>query len=391
MEIKRLKIFIGTREIAGMTHFLKEALTKCGHNVVACVDNSKQTFYNHKYDINLSLQILPSFFSKILGSKRSYLVNSKLVTLKRYLLFLRVRKKFDLYIFMWDSFATNDSWDLKYFFKNNIKVIWLFLGSDVRHITSFQQEYGLDTSIWEDWFKTRSINEPLYKLRKAELYCTKVLSVPDQMGLALRSYQMLYIPFDTTKFQPVYHNRQIPKIVHVPSARGIKGTKYIQAAIEQLKTDGLIFEFECISGVTNDVVIQKLMDADILIDEAFLYGPGTLSLEGVSCGCAVATRHLQNGVYADSLVYIDINNLYHPIKKMIEDKVFRNNIAINSLATVKKINDPTSLAKDIINLNQVENLIKPTFFENNFKLNDEVLNLQTIKINEQVLAAVSKA
>ena len=75
-------------------------------------------------------------------------------------------------------------------------------------------------------------------------------------------------------------------ILHCPSDKLIKGTKYVFNALQILKESKLDFEFELIAGKSNKYVCCRLLEADILIDQpGFFFG--RLAAEGLSAGCCV--------------------------------------------------------------------------------------------------------
>ena len=344
-----MKIFIGTSEIAGMLTFISNAYRELGHEVITCSDNYGLGFYDNSYDIILNKEI---FTAK---SKNRYVngvyrrVNDFWQSRLRERVFLQERDKHDVYIFMWNGFSQHSIDDYAYLRKKNKKIISLFLGSDVRHISAFAQEYKLDVSEWEQWFHTMDLNSQLFRLRKAEMFSDAIFSVPDQAGLAVRPYNHIYIPFNASSIRQHIPDNTIPKIVHIPSRSGIKGTKFIIGALDRLREEGLQFEFELISGVPNKVVLEKLQHADILVDEIFLHGPGTLSLEGIASGCAVATKTMPGGVYDDTAVCnIDFDNLYTKLRKLITDTEYRRGLIKRGRLVLEEVNSPLRVADRIL-------------------------------------------
>jgi len=344
-----MKIFIGTSEIAGMLTFVADAYRVLGHDVTTCVNNFGKTFYNQSYDIILNKQILPEGVSQPMIDRVCRKVNRMYQSRLREQAFKLHRDLHDVYIFIWNGFNTDSTADYEYLKKKGKKIVSIFCGSEVRHISAFTQEYGLDVSIWERWFHEMDINDPLFRIRKAELYSDAIFSVPDQAGLSIRPYHKIYIPFLTSSIEPIYPAREVPKLVHIPSMRGIKGTTYVVEAVNRLKQEGLAFEFEFISGVANQVVLEKLRDADILVDELFLHGPGTLSLEGMASGCAVATKTIKGEVYDGVVCNVNPENVYSQIKRLISDYDYRQRIAIEGRRLIEILNEPTRIAADILN------------------------------------------
>ena len=386
--MKNNKIFLGTVEVAGMMTFLENAYKELGYTVTTCCSNYDSTFYSRKYDIEIRSIFLPLFIRKITGYRLFHYINEFIYSINRWKVYIKQRNRHDIFIFMWDGFFRNSTRDYAYLQKKGKKVITIFLGSDVRHIDAFKQQYNIDVSKWDEWFKKRSINQPLFRIRKAELYSNIIFSIPDQMGLAIRAYYNIYIPFDIKNYTQVYNDREIPKLIHIPSRIGIKGTEYILKAINQLKQEGYKFEFEFLTGVPNDFVINKLKDADVLVDEAFLPGPGTLSLEGIACGCVIVTKHELNGTYRNVITYIDTEKIYEPLKKVITDKAYRIQKSREALEVVKEVNNPETVANRILSLS-LDNTSKydhhPTFYISEFIIGVNKISKRNKKLTLEVL------
>lgn len=343
-----MKVFVGTAEIAGMMHFLSEAFKADGHEVTTCVDNAGTGFFDFEYDICLSHPNLQnSSKNRFVRKVRSVFDNYR-AAIERKRIFDQQKDGHDIYIFIWNGFLPSSLRDYRYLKSKNKKVISIFLGSDIRHVSSFVQEYKLDISTWEQWFHTTDINDQLFRLRKAELYSDAIFSIPDQSGLAIRPYHKMYIPFDLSGFEANIPGRSIPKIVHIPSRSGIKGTAFILEAMNDLRAEGLQFEFSYVSGISNKEVHLLLRDADILVDELYLNGPGTLSLEGIASGCVVATRTLPGEAYDGIVCRVDFENFKDRLRKLITDVEFRIQLASAGNEKISFLNSPRRIAQGII-------------------------------------------
>lgn len=343
-----MRIFIGTAEIAGMVHFLASAFRRCGNQVTTCVDNFGSGFFDYNYDIVINSPRPHHTSTNPLLRKARALFNNAAIYKRRMQVFEHEKDKHDLFIFIWNGFLVNGLRDYQLLKRNGKKIVSIFLGSDVRHVSAFAQEFGLDVRTWERWFHTADLNQQLFRLRKAELYSDAVYSVPDQAGLAIRPYNKIYIPFDLSLFRFNVPARTIPRIVHIPSRTGIKGTAFIVQVMEELKSEGNEFDFQVITGIPNREVHEVLFDADILVDEIYLHGPGTLSLEGVASGCAVAVKTIRGEAYDSLLCNINFENAKEKIRRLIRDVEYRVQLSHISLEGIRLLNDPVRIANDIV-------------------------------------------
>lgn len=65
-----------------------------------------------------------------------------------------------------------------------------------------------------------------------------------------------------------------PHVIHAPSHRGVKGTRFVIAAIERLRREGVPFEFTLVEGLSNAEARRLYATADLAVDQllAGFYG-----------------------------------------------------------------------------------------------------------------------
>ncbi|MFH1670321.1 MAG: glycosyltransferase [Patescibacteria group bacterium] len=114
---------------------------------------------------------------------------------------------------------------------------------------------------------------------------------------------------DTEAWKPKsqYNNsngRNAPvKILHAPSRRACKGTEFIVQAVETLREEGLKVEFTLLEDIPNDVVKERMREADIFADELIITGYGQAAIEGMAMGLPVLSN-------ADQEVYTRVFRRY---------------------------------------------------------------------------------
>jgi hypothetical protein len=77
---------------------------------------------------------------------------------------------------------------------------------------------------------------------------------------------------------------EVPRIVHAPSHRGIKGTERIVEAVEQLRRDGIPLELELVEGRSHAEAREAYEQADILVDQLLVGWYGALAIELMALG-----------------------------------------------------------------------------------------------------------
>jgi len=91
---------------------------------------------------------------------------------------------------------------------------------------------------------------------------------------------------DTRLYRPNYPSpaNNCPRIVHAPSATAVKGTQYVNRAIESLKKAGLQFIYSEVAGVSHQQAMQIYGQADIIIDQLRLGSHGVFACEAMALG-----------------------------------------------------------------------------------------------------------
>ena len=203
------------------------------------------------------------------------------------LFFLKTLNHFDIYYFNWAySFLPFriDLFILKFFGK---EVIVQTCGSDVRYFPYqkiiddyYQMDRGYSfNDIGNNFYQT------FFNYKLIEWSGSTILSAREMATFARKPYHPFILPQKRpSSFISV--NNPKPLILHCPSDRKIKGTDYVLSAIHMLHGKEIPFKFELIENQSNDYVISRLKECDILIDQP---GPwiATLAREALSLGCVV--------------------------------------------------------------------------------------------------------
>lgn len=96
-------------------------------------------------------------------------------------------------------------------------------------------------------------------------------------------------PVDTNALQPVPPKTVGSiRIAHAANHRGVKGTEYIMAAVDQLRAEGHDIVFDLIEGVDNDAALKRIAACDIFVDQLVL-GYALAALEGMALGKVVVS------------------------------------------------------------------------------------------------------
>jgi hypothetical protein len=70
-----------------------------------------------------------------------------------------------------------------------------------------------------------------------------------------------------------------PLVLHAPTDRAIKGTRFLLAAVERLRDEGVQFDFQLVEGLPHDQAKALYRRADVLVDQLLVGWYGGLAVE----------------------------------------------------------------------------------------------------------------
>lgn len=79
-------------------------------------------------------------------------------------------------------------------------------------------------------------------------------------------------------------NDFIPNIIHAPSNRIAKGTKFLEQALERLGKEGVLFNFCLVENLDHEKAMQLYLEADFVVDQLLAGFYGGLSMELMTLG-----------------------------------------------------------------------------------------------------------
>ena len=149
-------------------------------------------------------------------------------------------------------------------------------------------------------------------------------------------------------------NTKIPKIVHAPSSKSTKGTKYITEAIETLRNDGLSFEYIEVSDISHEEALEEYKKADIVIDQLLIGSYGILACECMAFGKPVICYILEENVakYGTDLPIVNANpdTIKDVLKELVKSPEMRERIGRKSRAYAEKKHDYREVAKRLVKI-----------------------------------------
>jgi len=143
-------------------------------------------------------------------------------------------------------------------------------------------------------------------------------------------------------------------ILHAPTNRIIKGTKYLIEAVSKLKKEGYPVKLKLLEDVKHDQMKEFCQDADIVIDQLLVGWYGGFAVETMALGKPVICYLNEDLFYvvpwAEDIPIVNANlaTLYDKLKWLIENPQERERLGKLDRKFVEKYHNPIKIAKKLI-------------------------------------------
>ncbi|MBF0216318.1 MAG: glycosyltransferase [Candidatus Omnitrophica bacterium] len=114
-----------------------------------------------------------------------------------------------------------------------------------------------------------------------DLYKHALTVIPDKKIIREISINSI---LDIEPFYPSYIFNKTPVLVHAPTDPLVKGSRYVDKGIDELRSEGYIFKYIRLKNVTNIEAKRIYKEADIIIDQLLIGAHGVLAIEGMYYG-----------------------------------------------------------------------------------------------------------
>jgi hypothetical protein len=146
---------------------------------------------------------------------------------------------------------------------------------------------------------------------------------------------------------------EVVKIVHAPTNREFKGTRYVLNAVKKLKSEGYRVELILVEGFSNQEARKIYMEADIIADDILWGWHGALAIECMALGKPVLVYLREDLVekypYSQKCPIVNTNpfNIVDNLKMLIENSDLREELGRRGREYVKEVHDSVKVAKQL--------------------------------------------
>lgn len=177
--------------------------------------------------------------------------------------------------------------DLKLLKRMGKCIVMTYQGDDARQGDFLRSRFKISPADESGYYTEKSDCLKRERIEIVDRYADAIFALnPDLLHiLPARARFMPYAHLDIAGIRPVLpSSRSVPIVLHAPSHRGVKGTRFILEAVKRLKSEGIQLEFVLVEGVSHVEAMRLYADADLLVDQLLVGWYGGLAVELMALG-----------------------------------------------------------------------------------------------------------
>jgi glycosyltransferase involved in cell wall biosynthesis len=334
-----MRVLHAPHNISGQASMIAKAQRELG--IESDVLVFEHTYINYYCDINLDL------------TEKTTFVQHYLMTIN----FIKCFFKYDIFHFHFGYSLLPNNRDLpilKLFGKKTIMHYW---GSDIRQS---------DIAINYVYFQTLEELQKVYPAENDNIKRNQIKKIEKYVNISIAGdYPLLpYSPKNSIVVKQALEISNFPFvgcenknehiiIVHAPTDREKKGTKYVLAVIERLKAEKYNIDFILVEHKTHDEALEIYKNSDIVIDQIVLESHGILAMECMALGKPVLCRIDDEFIkYYNDIPLVNTNpdNIYENLKLLIENPDLRKSLGEKGRKYVEEVHDSKKIARQLIDI-----------------------------------------
>ncbi len=240
------------------------------------------------------------------------------------------------------STLVRNAYDASIFGKINIPMIISWGGGDARIIEKARKNnpyfYRENDSKWD--------KKVINRLETISKYVKFVATDPEMAEYSKPYFERVFIlkqPIDLNEvYLSIPDKKGIkPRILHIPTHPEVKGTDYIENAIQKLKYENFFFEYIKLEpNLTQKQMKKAISTCDIYVDELRCGSYSVTAVEAMASGKPTITFIREDLIekYPEDLPIVNANpdTIYDKLKMLIKDSEMRHEIGIKSRKYVEK-------------------------------------------------------
>jgi hypothetical protein len=251
-----------------------------------------------------------------------------------------------------------DFWDLPVLKLARRKVVVTYQGCDARQkdycLTHFEISPCAEADCYGGTCNAASDERKRRHIGIVQRYADQVWALnPDLLHVLPRAEFMPYASADPAEWRPVPPSNDAKlRVLHAPTDKGAKGSRYIAEAVRKLAAENSCVEYIEVTNVPHSQVRAIYEKADLVIDQILAGWYGGLAVECMALSkpvvCYIRDEDLKfiPPAMAAELPVIRATpqNLYEVLRGVIESKQRLSEVGAQSRAYVERWHDPMKIA-----------------------------------------------
>jgi glycosyltransferase involved in cell wall biosynthesis len=347
MEQEKMKVFHGLVNYGTQSGFLARELRRKGVDALSVTRFDR---FDRQTDVNLKHS-----GKNMLHKLYNYLWN------QAYLVTCFFR--YNVFHFYASKTLFNNGWDLPFYRLFGKKVVMEYLGIDV-------QKYRYSVENFKHTNIVHIVDEERAEEHDREI--EKRLKRHDQYVDLQLVCAPCYSPFvegstvlplglgtDEYQFTPYDQHSGPIRVMHAPTHRGNKGTKYIIGAIERLIEEGYPVEKMLVENVPHDRLKEMYKECDIFVDQIMGGWYGTATIEAMATGrpvvCSIYEEFCEYVDYTEGIpiIHADPDTIFDVLKDLVvKDRGELEKIGKESRSFTEKVHDISKTTDLLLSLYQ---------------------------------------
>jgi hypothetical protein len=167
-------------------------------------------------------------------------------------------------------------------------IVVTYQGNDARQgdYSTEHFEISIAREVTGRYYTSATDRAKRHRIQLVDQYADAIFALnPDLLHvLPPRSEFLPYSAVDIRNWAPVMSRSDPPLVIHAPTNRAAKGTRFILEAVECLRAEGVRFDFLLVEGLTRNQARAVYERADLLVDQLLAGWYGGLAVELMALG-----------------------------------------------------------------------------------------------------------
>jgi hypothetical protein len=256
---------------------------------------------------------------------------------------------------------SESGWELPFLRKAGVGIVIHFRGCEIRD-KSLNMSLNPDFNMCEMCdYDARCMTEAVIDKREKikRLGDVFLITTPDLKDFIPEAE---HLPFFIPEI-PVFsdqdrdkRNGEATRILHVTGHPGLEGTSGIKSVVDSLKAKGYPIEFTFLNGVSHDIVLKELANADITIGKMKMGYYANFQIESMLLGVPAVTyvrpEFMTEELKESGFIFCDLKTLEETLQHYLDNPEELRAKKALAKSSILKLHDNKKIASQLISIYQ---------------------------------------